>query len=253
MRKTKSLCEEKGQICNKEGDITASRQTWRAQVYGSLALIIAATALGLPLAVRAQDEPKQTLPKNGKGWKVNAVSELFPDKVMAKMQARIEGDWLVCRSGDSVVLDVPLKAISRMSRDTFKDYPAAEFLRGAAMQPSGERARFGSKRYREEMAARAMLGGFAFFALRFPRHKEEVHVFWLDEEGEHGAQFLMGRKEGRAMLQKLETETGMKARDAEKERKDYEERTKELQRWIKQNDTKGPSDQETPQPDHPVC
>ena len=233
--------------------MVASRQIWGVRVYGSLAIIFAATALCLPLAASAQDEPKRSLPNNGQGWKVNVVSELIPEKVMAQVQARIEGDWLVCRSGDSVVLEVPLKAISRMSRDTFKDYPAAEFLMGAAMQPSSERPRFGSRRYREEMAARAMLGGFAFFALLFPRHKEEVHVFWIDEEGEHGAQFLMGRKEGHAMIQKLQQETGVKARDAEKDRKDYEQKRKELQRWTQKHSNEAHPDQETTQSAHPMC
>ena len=227
--------------------MTASRQTSRARVNRSLAVILAATALGPPLAVRAQEGPKRSLPKSEKAWKVNVLSEVFPQRLAVKLRARIEEDRLVCFSGDSVVLEVPLKAISRMSRDTAKDYPAAEFLMRAATQPSIERRSFGSKEYGQEIAARAMLGGLAFFALLFPRHKEEVHVFWIDEGGEHGAEFLMGRREGHVMLQKLQQETGVKARDLEKERKDYERRRKELQRWIKKHSPVDEPERETPQ------
>src|SRR5215467_14453324 len=221
--------------------MTASRQTRGAQVCRSLALIIAATTLCLPLAVSAQESPKGDLRDDRKGWKVNVVSELFPEKQMLKLQARVEGAWLVCRSSGSAVLEIPLNEITRMSRDEAKDYPVAGFLMGVATQPSSERHRFGSKKYRDEMAARMTLGGIAIFTLLFPRHKEQVHVFWTDEEGEHGAEFLMGRKEGRAMVRKLEEETGVKTRDAEKERKDYEQKREELRRWIKQHGT-------TPQP-----
>lgn len=231
--------------------MTASRQTSRVRVYASLAMIFAATTLCLPLAVRAQEETKRALPQNGKGWKVNVVSEIFPEKQMPKLKAGIEGDYLVCRSNGSPVLEIPLNAITRMSRDDAKDYPVAEFLMGAATQPSGERHRFGSKKYRDEMAARAVLGGIAIFTLLFPRHKEDVHLFWSDEEGEHGAEFLMGRKEGHAMLQKLQQETGVTPRDLETERKDYEQKWKELQRRIKQDGTEGHMEQATSQFDHP--
>ena len=233
--------------------MTASRQAWRARVHRSLALTVAATALCLPLAVRAQEEPKRALSKNGKGWKVNVVSEIFPEKQILKLQARIEGGQLVCRSGASPVLEIPLNAITRMNRDKAKDYPVAEFLMGVATQPSSERHRFGSKRYREEMAARMTLGGIAIFTLLFPRHKEDVHLFWTDEEGEHGAQFLMGRKEGRAMLQELQQETGLTPRDLEKERKDYEQKRKELERRINQRAVGGHAEQEAPQSNHPAC
>jgi hypothetical protein len=230
-----------------------AKQAGRTRPYGILSSILVATALWMPLAVSAQEEPKRALSKNGKGWKVNVISDQFAEKAMVNLQAKVEEDRLVCLSGGSVALEVPLKGISRMSRDTVKDYPVANFLMEAATQPSSERRRFGSKKYREEMAARATLMGFAFFALLFPKHKEEVHVFWIDEEGEHGAEFLMGRKEGRAMLQKLQQETGVKPRDLEKERKDFERKRKELQRRIKQHGKEGHTEQGTPQSDHPAC
>jgi len=233
--------------------MTASRQTRRAQVCKSLAFIITATAVCLPLVVNAQEAPKRNLHDNRKAWKVNVVSDLFPEKQILKLQASVEEGWLVCRSGGSAVLEIPLNAITRTSRDSAKDYPVAEFLMAAATQPSTERHRFGSKKYREEMAARMMLGGIAIFTLLFPRHQEEVRVFWTDDEGEHGAEFLLGRKEGRAMLQKLQQETGVITRDLEKERKDYEQKRKELQRWIQKHGTEDRREKETPQSDHPAC
>jgi len=252
MRKTKSLGENKEQIRNKEGDMTASRRTWRARVDGSLALIIATAALGLPLAVSAQQEPKRTLPNNGKAWKVNVVSELLPEKQMLKLQAGIEGDRLVCRSGGSAVFEIPLNAITKMSRDDAKDYPVAGFLMGVATQPSSKQHRFGSKKYREEMAASAVLAGMAIFALLFPRHKEQVHVFWTDKEGEHGAQFLMGRKQGRAMIRKLQQETGVKTRDLGKERKDYKQGGRSYSAGSK-NTAERPADRPTSQFLCPGC
>lgn len=230
-----------------------TKQAGRTRLYRTLSLILAATALLMPLAMSAQEEPKRALLTNGKSWKVNVVSESFPEKQMLKLQARIEGDQLVCRSHGSPILQIPLYAITRMSRDSAKDYPVAEFLMGVATQPSSERHRFGSKKYREEMAARMTLGGIAIFTLLFPRHKEDVHLFWTDEDGEHGAEFLMGRKEGRAMLQKLQNETGLKPRDLEEERKGYGRRRKELQRWIKKPSPVDEPERETPQFPNPAC
>jgi len=63
----------------------------------------------------------------------------------------------------------------------------------------------------------------------------------------------MGRQEGRAMLQKLQQETGIVARDLEKQRKDYEQKRKELQRWIQKHGAENRPEQETPQSDHPTC
>ena len=224
----------------------------RACAYGSAALI-AAAVFCVPRAVTGQEEQKRNVQRKEPSWKVNVISELLPETVLVKLQAKIEGDRLVCLSGGSAVLEVPLKSISRMSRDTVKDYPAANFLMGMATQPSSERRRFGTKKYRDEMAARATLVGFAFLALLFPRHKEDVQVFWIDEDGEHGAEFLMGRKEGRAMLQRLQQETGVKARDLEQDRKDYARRRTELQSWIKEHGTEGQPDREAPQFPYPAC
>ena len=192
----------------------------------SLRLIIAVAILWGP-HTNAQDEPKSVLPKDEKGWTANLVSGLFPGTKTEKVKARIEDGQLVCRSDASAILEIPLKSITRVSRDTTKDYPAAQFLVGAALQPSIQRPRFGSRRYREEAAARATLGALAFSALLFPRHKDEIYLSWTDDDGEHGAGFLMGRKEGHAMLERLKQQTGIEARDLEKERKAYEKRMRE--------------------------
>lgn len=240
------------QICIKEDAMTIREGTRRTCAYGT-ATLIAAAVFWTPCAVAGQEEQKRSVQKKEPSWKVNVISDQFAEKAMVKLQAKIAEDRLVCLSGGSAVLEVPLKSISRISRDTVKDYPAADFLMGAATQPSSERRRFGSKKYREEMAARATLVGFAFLAMLFPRHKEEVHLFWIDEEGEHDAEFLMGRKEGRAMLQKLQQETGVKVRDLEKERKEFEKRRKELQRWIKKHGTESQPEKETPQFPNPFC
>jgi len=55
------------------------------------------------------------------------------------------------------------------------------------------------------------------------------------------------------MLQKLQQETGIVARDLEKQRKDYEQKRKELQRWIQKHGAENRPEQETPQSDHPTC
>lgn len=81
-----------------------TKQTGRTRPYGTLSLILAATALWVPLPMSAQEEPKRALLTNGKSWKVNVVSELFPEKQILKLQARIEGDQLVCRSDGSPML-----------------------------------------------------------------------------------------------------------------------------------------------------
>lgn len=224
--------------------ITRGR-TWRTGVDGTLTLIIGFAMASMSLPVCAEDEPKHNLQKNQAAWKVNVVSELFPEKAREKLQAKIEKGQLVCRSRDSAVLEIPLNAITRVTRDSAKEYPAAEFLMAAAMQPSRERHRFGTKEYRDEMKARAMLGAFAFVGLLFPKHKEVVLVSWKEEDGEHNAEFRMGRKEGRAMLQKLQQETGMEPRDLEKERKDFEKRMKEIRRLIQEESKRS---REKPEP-----
>lgn len=211
---------------------------WRACVSRTFAVIVVPAIFLVSPAGHAQEEPRHKLQKNEKGWQVNVISAVLPETQQAKLQAKIEEDRLVCSTAGSAVLEIPLDAITRITRDTAKDYPAAEFLMGAALRPSTERHRFGSREYREEMAARAMLGGFAFLGLLFPRHKEVVTVFWQDDEGEHGAEFRLGRKQGRLMLQRLREESGVEPRDLEKERKDFEAARKELQRWIKKQSEK---------------
>ncbi len=46
-------------------------------------------------------------------------------------------------------------------------------------------------------------------------------------------EFRMGRTQGRAMLKKLQQETGLEPRDLEKERRDIEKGMKELRLWMK--------------------
>src|SRR5689334_7247874 len=106
--------------------MTAGRQTWRARVHGSLALVIMARALCLPLVVSAQEVPKRNLHDNRKAWRVNVVSDVLPENQVLRLQASVEEGWLVCRSSGSVVVKVPVSAITRMSRDNAKDHPVAE-------------------------------------------------------------------------------------------------------------------------------
>jgi len=199
--------------------------------YG-LRLITAIAILWVPNTI-AQDDPKRVQPQYEQGWSANVVSGLFPATKAEKVKVRIEEDQLVCRSTGSTVLEIPLKSITRVSRDTTKDYPITQFLMGVALQPSATPPSFGSRKYREEAAARVTLGVLAFFALLFPRHKDEIYLSWSNEDGEHSTVFLMGRKEGHAMFERLKQETDIEVRDLEKERKAYEKRMRELRRQIK--------------------
>jgi len=206
--------------------------------------MVTVTMLGMSLVVEAQQVLERQPPNNDEVWKVNVTSALLPGKMEGKLRAKIEADRLACRSVDSTILEIPLTAITRITRDSGKDYPVAEFLMGVATHPSNERHTFGTKEYRKEMAGRAMLVAFAFVGLLFPKHKEVVLVSWKDESGEHDAEFRLGRTQGRTMLKKLQQETGLEPRDLEKERRDIEKGKKELRRWMKkksEHPTKEPS------------
>ena len=210
-----------------------TKRSGKIRFYDILQLTTAVIFLWTP-STGAQDQTKQMLTSNDKAWQVHVVSELLPEKGMAGLRAMIEQGQIVCRLVDSAVLEIPLKSITRASRDTVKNYPAAEFLMGVATRPSDNPPLFGTRRYRDEAAARLTLGAFAFVGLLFPRHKDEIHVFWTDEDGEHGAEFLMGRKEGHAMLERLKQESVIEVRDLEKERKVFEKRREQLSRVEKE-------------------
>src|SRR5262249_27503350 len=122
----------------------------------------------------AQDQEAIKVEKKTKdsGWKLTAVSALMPDGAAAKARGRIEEGNLVLQSSDFMILEVPLKGITRITRDVTTDYPVAGFIMQLATRPSSEHHRFGSKEYRNEMAARAILGAISFFGLLFPRHRE---------------------------------------------------------------------------------
>ena len=213
--------------------MTTGNWSSRIRRYRTLALMITVMMLGMSLVAEAQQGLERSPLNNDVGWKVNVISAILPGKMEGKLRARIEADRLVCRSVDSTVLEIPLTAITRITRDSSKDYPIAEFLMGVATHPSYERHTFGTKEYRKEMAGRAVLVAFAFFGLLFPKHKEVVLVSWEDESGEHDAKFRLERTQGRAMLEMLRQETGLEPRDLEKERKDIEKGKKELRRWMK--------------------
>src|SRR6267143_1936736 len=224
--------------------MTTGNWSSRIRGYGTLALMVTVTMLGMSLFVEAQQVLERQPPNNDEVWKVNVTSALLPGKMEGKLRAKIEADRLACRSVDSTILEIPLTAITRITRDSGKDYPVAEFLMGVATHPSNERHTFGTKEYRKEMAGRAMLVAFAFVGLLFPKHKEVVLVSWKDESGEHDAEFRLGRTQGRTMLKKLQQETGLEPRDLEKERRDIEKGKKELRRWMKkksEHPTKEPS------------
>lgn len=216
--------------------------------YG-LRLITAIGLLWVPRTI-AQDDPKRIQSQHEQGWSAAVVSGLFPATKTDKVKARIEQDQLVCRSTGSSVLEIPLKSISRVCRDTTKDYPIAQFLMTAAVQPSTNPPTFGSREFREQMAARATLGALAFVGLLFPRHKDEIYLSWTDEDGEHGAVFLMGRKDGCAMLKRLKQETGIEVRNLEKERKDYENGMRELRRQVKREEKRKESKEAVDTPAH---
>jgi len=215
--------------------IQAPRSTIAA-ILGTLLLIAASATLS-----RAQDQEhvKRSAKKNDKGWKLSVISAILPDNMAPKAFGRIEKGTLALQVRDTPVLELPLKSITRITRDTTTDYPAANFMMSVATRPSVEEHRFSSKAYRDEMKARAALGAMSFIGLLFPRHREMVSVSWTDDTGEHDAQLYLGQPEGRAMLKKLQEETGLEPRDLEKERKAMKEAIRELQRWRRKKLGKG--------------
>ena len=210
--------------------MTTRDRTFLSLVHGTITLIIAVSISLMSQAVAAQEKPNRDLQKEKVVWKVNLISAELPERVRLKLQAEIEEDRLVCRSADSAVLEIPLTAITRITRDSTKEYPMAEFFTRLATHPSIEHHFFGTKEYRDEMKARATLAAIAFVGLLFPKHKEAVLVAWKDVLGEHYAEFHMGRKPGRTMLQELQKQTGLEPQDLEMERRRIE---KELRRWRK--------------------
>ncbi len=68
------------------------------------------------------------------------------------------------------------------------------------------------------------------FASLFPSHKEVVRLSWTDAQGQHDADFYLGRTEGRALLAEIKKQTGLEPRDLEKERKEEKKKLKSLQR-----------------------
>ena len=182
----------------------------------------------------AQQKENGAAHEDRNGWEASVVSALFPEKRKANVEVSIDGGRLFCRENGWRVLVVPLNDVTGITRDTGSKYPAAEFLMGAAKAPSSEHHVFGTRKYREEMAGRVALGGLAFLGLLFPKHQEVVRVSWKDESGEHDAEFRIGRKQGRAMIRKLRTETGLEPRDMEQERRDIEAGKRELRRWVKE-------------------
>jgi hypothetical protein len=196
------------------------------------------------LCVSASAQHKESPPdhEDHSKWKANVISALFPETRKANVEVSIEDGTVTCRETGWRVLVVPLNGITGVARDTGNDYPAADFLMGAATAPSTEHHVFGTRKYQEEMAARVALGGFAFLGLLFPRHREVVRVSWKDENGEHDAEFRMGRKQGRAMIRKLRSETGLEPRDLEQERRDIEAAKKELRRWANEKSHRKRSD-----------
>jgi hypothetical protein len=153
------------------------------------------------------------------GWKLSVISAALPDRIANKIDGKIEDQKLVCQASDSILLEVPLKSITHVSRDTAKDYPASRWLMAVATQPSSRHPVIGSRQYREEVKARLVLGLFAMIARLFPKRNEVVRLSWMTDEGPMDAIFLMGRSQGRAMLAAIKKETGLEAQDLEQERK----------------------------------
>jgi len=202
--------------------MTTRDRALQSLVYGTIALMIAITISLMSHVVAAQEKPNRDLQKEKVVWKMSVISAELPERVQLKLRAEIEEDRLVCRSADSAVLEIPLTAITRITRDSTKEYPIAAFFAGLATHPSVEHHLVGTKEYRDEMKARATLAAIAFVGLLFPKHKEAVLVAWTDELGEHYAEFHMGRKLGRTMLKELQRQTGLEPQDLEMERKRFE-------------------------------
>jgi hypothetical protein len=189
-------------------------------------LLAVACSIVLPACSQVQSTGK--LQKTDGGWQLSVISGALPEKTAKGILGRIEDERFVCRNSDSVVLEVPLKSITEITRDTAKDYPASRWLMAVATQPSDTHPVIGSRQYREELKARAVLGLLAMVAGLFPRHKEVLRIRWAGEEGQQDAIFLMGRSQGRAMLAALKKETGLDPHDLEQERKKEAKRAKFL-------------------------
>jgi hypothetical protein len=185
-------------------------------------------------AAEAQEESKRKVQKKERSWKLSVVSELVPGKIGKKLTARIEGDTFVCRSSDVPLLEIPLKTVTEISRDDDKDYAASRWLMNAATQRSDGHHRYGSRAYREDLEASLGLAFLSMIASLFPSHKEVVRLRWTDAQGQHNADFYLGRTEGRALLMEITKLTGLEPRDLEKERKEQEKRLKSLQRQSSQ-------------------
>jgi hypothetical protein len=204
------------------------------RVQASVGVAVMAASSWLCASAEAQEESKRKVQKKERSWKLSVVSELVPGKIGKKLTARIEGDTFVCRSSDVPLLEIPLKTVTEISRDDDKDYAASRYLMNAATQRSDEHHRYGSRAYREDLEASLGLAFLSMIASLFPSHKEVVRLRWTDAQGQHDADFYLGRTEGRALLMEITKLTGLEPRDLEKERKEQEKRLKSLQRQSSQ-------------------
>jgi len=200
------------------------------RVQASVGVAVMAASSWLCAAAEAQEESKRKVQRKERSWKLSVVSEVVPGKIGKKLTARIEGDMFVCRSSDVPLLEIPLKTVTEISRDDEKDYAASRWLMNAAAQRSSEHHRFGGRAYREDLEASLGLALLSMLASLFPSHKEVVRLSWTDAQGQHDADFYLGRTEGRALLGEIKKQTGLEPRDLEKERKEEEKRLKSLRR-----------------------
>src|SRR5882672_4672789 len=201
------------------------------RVHASVGVAVMAESSWLCAAAEAQEESKRKVQRKERSWKLSVVSEAVPGKIGKKLTARIEGDTFVCRSSDVPLLEIPWKTVTEISRDDDKDYAVSQWLMNAAAQRSSEHHRFGSRAYREDLEASLGLSLLSMFASLFLSHKEVVRLRWTDAQGQHAADFYLGRTDGRALLVEIKKQTGLEPpRDLEKERKEEEKRLKALQR-----------------------
>ena len=205
----------------------------RIKLGASVGTMVLAAAASMPIFAQTREQSDHKFQKPGRGWKISVISAALPEKIATKIQGKIENGKFVCWTPDSVLLEVPLNSITQVSRDTEKDYTVSRFLMTAATHPSDAHPIIGSRRYREELKARMVLGLFAMIAGLFPARKEVVRITWTSEAGQLDATFLMGRSEGRALLAAIRKETGLEPQDLEQERKKQYEWRKSLSR---QND-----------------
>jgi len=200
------------------------------RLHASVGVAVMAASSWLGGAAEAQEESKRKVQRKERSWKLSAVSEVLPGKIGKKLTARIEGETFVCRSSDVPLLEIPLKTVTEVSRDDDKDYAVSRWLMNAAAERSNEHHRFGSRAHREDLEAALGLSLLSMFASLFPSHKEMVRLRWTDAQGQHDADFYLGRTEGQALLVEIKKQTGLEPRDLEKERKEEKKRLKSLQR-----------------------